>query len=242
MKTTFVGGLGIAVMALASSVAQADGHEGDSFGTLTGNLGVASEYVFRGLPSSNNAAQVSGGIDWNYENVYAGTWLSNVGDGATGNEVDLYAGITAGDFDFGWIVYAFPGAVNARASKLAEVYVGYTHGMLSTYAWYGLGGASRSDDDYLYLEANVTAPVTEESSLGFHAGYQVFHGKTFDRGNPNYTADQLDLALTYSVGGLWFSLTTILDTDTNGGANKRPRINAGYSWTFEDLMPVRLNF
>ena len=239
MKTTIAGGLGLAMMTLASTAAQAGD---DSFGTLTGNIGVASEYVFRGLPSSNNSAQLSAGLDWNYENVYVGTWLSNTGVNGQGNEVDLYAGITVGDFDFGGIIYAYPGAENARDTKLTEIYAGYNHGMISAYAWYGLGGATRNDDDYVYLEANVTAPLTEKAELSFHAGYQIFLGDTFDRGNPNYSDDQVDLGLTFAVGDLWFALTSILDNDTNAGQFQRPRINAGYSWTFDDLLPIHLNF
>ena len=242
MKTTFAGGLGVAVLAMASSVAQAGDHSDKSFGTLTGSLGVATEYIFRGLPSSNNSAQVWGGVDWNYNNVYAGTWLSNVGNNSTGNEVDLYAGITACDFDFGAIAYVFPGDPSARNSKILEVYAGYNHGMISAYAWYGVGAYGRSDDDYVYLEGNITAPMAENVDMTFHAGYQIFHGDDFNKGSVRNTDQQVDLALTVSVGDLWFGMSTILDNDTNGGANKRPRINAGYSWTFDDLMPVRLNF
>ncbi len=239
MKTTFAGGLGIAAMALASSVAQAGDHS-DGFGTLTGNLGVASEYVFRGLPSSNNSAQVSGGVDWAYKNVYVGTWLSNVGNDSTGNEVDVYAGITAGDFDFGAIAYVFPGDEQARNSKLLEVYTGYNHGMFSGYVWYGLGAYGRSDDDYIYLEGNLAAPVGDDAELAFHAGYTIYHGDDYNFGNQRSTDQQVDLGLTLSVGSLWFGMTTILDNDTNQGANKRPRINIGYNWTFDDLMKIQL--
>ena len=239
MKTTFVSGLGIAAMALASSVAHA-GHE-DGFGTVSANIGVASEYIFRGLPSSNNAAQVSGGVDWTLNNYYLGTWMSNVGNDTTGNEVDLYGGVTVGDFDLGLIAYTYPGETTARESKNLEAYVGYNKGMFSGYAWYGLGATGRSNNDYIYLEGNLTAPVSDAADLSIHVGYTIYHGSDFDNNHANETDEQVDLGLKLSLGNLWFGMTTILDNDTNEGLNKRPRVNIGYTWTFDDVMNVRLN-
>ncbi len=240
MKITFAGGLGVAAMALASSMAHAG--EGKSFGTVSGNIDFASEYVFRGLPSSGNAAAVSGGLDWSYNSVYAGTWMSNVGNDTSGNEVDLYAGITAGDFDFGAIAYLYPASPTLRADKILELYAGYNKGMFSGYVYYGANSAGRSDDDYIYLDGNITAPLSDTIDVSFHAGYTIFHGKTYDAGNPNFTDDQFDLGFKVShASGLWVGATSVLESDTNAGANERPRVNIGYSMSFDDLYDIVLN-
>lgn len=275
MKTTFAGGLGIAVMAMASasSVAYAEGQETDSFGTLTANLGIASEYVFRGVPRTDGT-QLSASIDWNYNNLYVGTWLSNSDEDFEGNrfsaqrvegtEVSLYAGMTMGDFDVGAIAYGFPADKvdpdfigidgSVRNTKRLEVYTGYNHGVFSGYAYYGVGAYGRSNDDYVYLDGNITVPAGEKAELSFHVGYTMYHGDDFDRGvvpdpitGAGYRDQQVDLGLTLRVGGLWFGMTSVLENDSAIKGFKRddlerPRINVGYNWTFDDLMPVRLRF
>ncbi|QMU61848.1 MAG: hypothetical protein GKR92_09135 [Gammaproteobacteria bacterium] len=56
--------------------------------TLTGNAGVLSEYIFRGIVQ-NDTASGNGGIDIEVGGFYAGTWIADVDDGI---EYDLYAG------------------------------------------------------------------------------------------------------------------------------------------------------
>lgn len=47
--------------------------------TLTGNLAVTSNYVFRGLTQTDGKPAVQGGIDLTFTNgFYLGTWLSNI--------------------------------------------------------------------------------------------------------------------------------------------------------------------
>ncbi|HFD78791.1 MAG TPA: hypothetical protein ENK05_00175 [Gammaproteobacteria bacterium] len=85
---------------------------------LSANLGVVSNYYFRGISQTDDKAAVQGGIDYNHESgLYVGTWLSNVDFGGKENaEVDLYAGYGGdiGDsgfsYDVGTIYYWYPGA------------------------------------------------------------------------------------------------------------------------------------
>ncbi len=83
-------------------------------GSLSANIGVASNYVWRGLTQTDGGAAVSGGVDYAHgSGFYAGTWVSNVdfGDG-TNYEWDLYAGFggEAGDiiYDINTVYYAYP--------------------------------------------------------------------------------------------------------------------------------------
>ena len=84
----------------------------ESFGF---NVGVASDYVFRGVSQTEENPQLSDGWDYCNGIFYAGGWASNVdfGDG-TDAEIDLYAGVkpTWGDvtFDFGAIYYGYVNA------------------------------------------------------------------------------------------------------------------------------------
>lgn len=61
--------------------------------SLSSNIGIYSDYVFRGITQTNNGAAVQGGVDFEAPyGVTAGTWMSNVSLG--GAEVDLYLDYT----------------------------------------------------------------------------------------------------------------------------------------------------
>ena len=95
------------------------------------NLGVTSDYVFRGISQSRNRPAFSAGVDYSHtpSGFYAGTWVStiswiddsyaaaNITDSSsrprTPYEQDFYAGIKLGDadglnFDLGAIYYYYP--------------------------------------------------------------------------------------------------------------------------------------
>lgn len=84
---------------------------------ITGNIGLTSDYVFRGISQTNEHPAVQGGFDYSHSSgAYAGVWASNVdfedGDEAY-MEVDLYAGMAGKVGDLGWkfggIYYNYPG-------------------------------------------------------------------------------------------------------------------------------------
>jgi len=55
--------------------------------SLSGNAGILSDYIFRGIQQSTGTA--NGGLDLEWGGFYAGTWIADVG---TGVEYDIYAG------------------------------------------------------------------------------------------------------------------------------------------------------
>src|SRR3977135_2089821 len=47
--------------------------------TITGNVGLFSQYIFRGLTQTNRNPAVQGGFDYAHSSgLYAGTWASNI--------------------------------------------------------------------------------------------------------------------------------------------------------------------
>jgi uncharacterized protein (TIGR02001 family) len=95
---------------------------------LSGNIGVYSQYVLRGItnaPEDPNAA-LQGGFDWSAPSgVYVGYWGSSLGyssKAGDGFENDIYGGYagTVGDFsyDLGAIYYAY---VNVDDSDAFEI-------------------------------------------------------------------------------------------------------------------------
>ncbi|MFH1605311.1 MAG: TorF family putative porin, partial [Pseudomonadota bacterium] len=101
--------------------------------TLTGNFGIFSQYIFRGLTQTNTNPAAQGGFDYTHgSGLYAGTWLSNISwltdsttvPGYSGYksaplEWDIYGGYrgTFGKSNFGYDVgllqYYYPGSITS---------------------------------------------------------------------------------------------------------------------------------
>ncbi len=109
---------------------------------LTGNLGLSSNYMWRGQSLSGDQAAIQGGIDWQMDNgVYLGTWLSNV---TGGYEQDLYGGYGFRTdevvWDVGYILYTYPVQDNL---DFGELYANVTWRMLNG----GIALTLNADDD-----------------------------------------------------------------------------------------------
>src|SRR5512139_2147979 len=92
--------------------------------TLTGNVGLYSQYIFRGLTQTDRDPALQGGFDYSHSSgLYAGTWASNISwlrdfpsySSGGSLEWDFYGGFkgTFGKSDFGYDVgllyYYYPG-------------------------------------------------------------------------------------------------------------------------------------
>src|SRR4051812_20194465 len=105
----------LAVPSLASAQTAAPAAAPASPHTFTGNMGLVTEYRFRGIDQTYGKPAIQGGFDYSHSSgLYVGNWNSNVNSGAgypAGNiEMDFYGGYkpTFGDwaFDIGTIYYA----------------------------------------------------------------------------------------------------------------------------------------
>lgn len=93
-------------------------------GTFTGNVGMFSEYVFRGISQSDEAPAIQGTIEWNHDKgYYLGIWGTNVDFNDNSNastEFDVYGGYRGVlsqihkkiSYDLGFVYYAYPGATS----------------------------------------------------------------------------------------------------------------------------------
>ncbi|NBR27852.1 MAG: hypothetical protein EBT83_05495, partial [Betaproteobacteria bacterium] len=85
-KKTVLAAAVAAALAISGGVFAADApadakkpEEAKSPHTLTGNFGIFSQYIFRGLAQTNRKPAAQGGFDYAHESgFYAGTWLSNI--------------------------------------------------------------------------------------------------------------------------------------------------------------------
>ncbi|HED36580.1 MAG TPA: hypothetical protein ENJ08_20475 [Gammaproteobacteria bacterium] len=109
------------------------GVSGVSVAGVSANLGIASQYYFRGVQQTTGAA-AQGGVDYNHDSgLYAGLWGSNVGghevadpastdDDPLGIEVDYYLGYNGvlQDFSYGigYTLYTYTGDFDTEYSEV----------------------------------------------------------------------------------------------------------------------------
>ncbi len=101
-----------AVVALSTTPVTYADEEGIS---ISGNVALASNYIWRGQTQTNNEPALSGGFDLAHDSgFYLGVWGSNVDFGADDNmELDYYGGFSGESgpvgYDLGYIAYKYPG-------------------------------------------------------------------------------------------------------------------------------------
>jgi uncharacterized protein (TIGR02001 family) len=142
---------------------------------VTANVGVTSNYVFRGETQTDDGAAIQGGVDFSHEvGFYLGAWASNVEfpNGADGFEVDLYGGFKfdIGNnmaLDFGYITYQYTDSAIRDAS---EVYFGIVFKDISV--TYFDGDVDNTNNDYNYLDFKFTPSLPYDMKLLLHYGYK----------------------------------------------------------------------
>ena len=111
----------IATALLASSSA--------ALAEISGNVSLASDYVFRGISQTDNQMALQGGFDYEHESgLYVGTWASNVDSAFFNNgtdpqiELDMYGGYKHDlgnglGFDVGYLRYQYPSASSVNTNE-----------------------------------------------------------------------------------------------------------------------------
>jgi uncharacterized protein (TIGR02001 family) len=224
-QALLAGAVAVAVMPSAASAADAPA----SPHTLTGNVGLYSQYVFRGLTQTNREPAVQGGFDYSHvSGFYAGTWASNISwlrDGGSYNaggslEWDFYGGYKWSlphDFglDVGTLYYYYPGDVTpgCLAGSVAcpkadtwEVYGALSWKWLSAKFSYSLDnktfGVPQSDGTYyLDLTASYPIPNTKLTAIA-HYGKQKYTGQIPGVALSNdtlFSYDDWKLGLSYAL-------------------------------------------
>lgn len=183
MNTALKTGLLGAVMSLTAPIAAFAQESSNPLpGTVTGNIAIVTDYVFRGITQASNQAAVQGGLDWDTgTGFHFGTWASSLNFADTNDattEIDLYGGyggkIDNFSYDLGFTFYWYPGAPGARNYNLWEVYgkAGYDFGAAAVTT----GVAYTPDNfgatgDATYLNTVVTIPIVDNLSISAGAGY-----------------------------------------------------------------------
>jgi len=226
-----------AVAFLAIGAAQAQKAPEPDY-TLSYNVGVVSQYRFRGMEQTSGDPATQAGVDFAHKNgLYAGAFTSTVSwikdyNGATaGNlEVDMFGGYKseiAKDvvLDFGAIKYWYPGnnsgatgtpgAGSVTNADTFEAYLGLTYGIASVKYSRSIGtflGFLNSDgSQYLEIAANI--------DLGNGFGLVPHYGRQQVAGQST-AGDYNDYSVTLSKdlgSGLSVSLAAVGTTAKENG-------------------------
>jgi uncharacterized protein (TIGR02001 family) len=224
LKAAVIGALMVPLTAIhAEEAAPAE----TSDWSISANVGLYSDYIFRGYTQTENEPALQGGFDVSHSSgFYIGTWASNVdwvkvADLQKSNsvEVDLYGGFAFNvggvDLDIGLLQFWYPGTnkTGANEADATEIYAGagydfgfastsvYYYHVLSTDAW---GFADADGSQYLTLDVDVPLGSTPLTLSG-HVGHQEIDGSA--NSNCDYTdwKANLDYAFNdnYSIGAFY---------------------------------------
>nr|WP_315401811.1 TorF family putative porin [uncultured Duganella sp.] len=189
---TLIAALTLAFASLSASVAQAQdapsapAAEPVPDNQISYNVGVVSDYRYRGISQTRLNPALQGGVDYvnNPTGFYLGTWASTIkwvkdGGGDADLEIDIYGGkrgeITKDfTYDVGGLYYVYPSnqlATNANTFELyAQIGAGpfsvkYSH---STSNLFGTADSKNSG----YVDAQFNQDLYDGYILNLHAGHQ----------------------------------------------------------------------
>ncbi|MFT4938055.1 MAG: hypothetical protein ACI88A_001078 [Paraglaciecola sp.] len=179
----------VKITAIAAAVLAASGVSQLAYAEVSANVGMVSQYHFRGIQQTSGAS-ASAGLDYENNGFYAGTWAADVDDGL---EVDLYGGygieLDSGiSLGFGVTTYQYTGDFDSAYNEinLSAGYglfsVGYSVGK-----WDGVvGDEAATEGDYAIL----TLTIEKDGFSGTFGSY----GKDAE-------GEYFDLAYGTEIGG-----------------------------------------
>ena len=204
MKKTITS-LSISMILTASALMATSAHAVEG---LSANAAATSNYLWRGVTQTTNAAAVSGGIDFeNTSGFSAGVWASNA-DWAENMtyELDVYAAYSGVlDNGFGYSVgYIYYGYDKDADADFSEVNVSLSYNAYSiTYNTLVDSDADGDFGDDSYISADAAFEVSPGLALAFHIGSYDFAAG----------GDYIDYGVSLSKDGFSFAIS---DTDLDG--------------------------
>lgn len=231
------------LMAIPAFASAAD--EAASPHSLSGNITLTSDYVFRGVSQTQNGPAIQGGFDYAHASgFYVGTWASNVDWVSLGYkedssmEIDLYGGYrgSLGDvgYDVGAITYYYPGddITGAIDPDTTEIYLGgswkflsakYSYVVSDHFVGWTTATGGKTDGSY-YVELNASHDLGSGWGVLGHVGYQDVK----DNDDASYT--DWKVGVTKDIG---FGVATLAYSDTNAE-------DSAYTWAGEEVADGRV--
>ena len=209
--------------------------------SASANLGVVTDYKFRGISQTDGSPAVQGGVDLDFGNgFYLGTWASQVdfayGADETKFEQDVYGGYGGQlndtvSYDVGYIYYAYHGS--DWDEDYQEVYGSLSFSDLTL-------GLAYSDDywagtgAFYYPYAEYSFALPSDISLDFHVGANMFDEEGFLFESDSYVDYSVSVGKAFGNLSLSASLvgTDISDKECYGLDWCEPSVLAGATYTW----------
>jgi uncharacterized protein (TIGR02001 family) len=187
---------------------------------VTGNLGLTSDYRFRGISQSQNAPAVQGGIDYAHSSgLYVGNWNSSVSSqvytNGSGVESDLYAGWKKDVYkgitiDVGSYNYFYPRATTSAATgsnyDTYEAFAGVGYGPVSVKysqtlgnGYFGTANARGTN----YSQADIAQSFAPLSAKLKNLSFLAHYGQTKVSNSSNLNYNDLNVGLGYALPDAW---------------------------------------
>ena len=188
---------------------------------LNANIGITSNYVWRGATQTNDASAVSGGVDFSHKaGFYAGTWVSNTT--ANQYEHDIYGGygFKTGpvDLDVGFIQYLYP---VGNGGDFSEIYVNAVYKQFGGGLALTLSKDNVNDDNDIYMYASADFEIKKGVTVNGLIGNYDFDSA----GSADYTHFHVSLHKDeFSIA--WDK------NDLSGNAGD-PRVSVSWSKSFD---------
>ncbi|MGK0674119.1 MAG: TorF family putative porin [Halothiobacillaceae bacterium] len=241
------------LMAFGLAAAYAPAMAEESSYTLSANIGLTSDYLFRGISQTQHQPAIQGGFDFAHASgFYLGAWGSNVEwvsalglKESNSMELDLYGGFKGSmtkdlGFDVGVITYDYPGDRTATTQATGptpdttEVYAGLSYGIVTAKVNYVISnhfvGWGSATDPFAKTRGSYYLDLSGTYDLGGgwgglgHVGYQ----KVKDNDNASYT--DWKVGVTKDLG---FGVATLAYSDTNAHKN-------AYTWAGDQVANGRV--
>jgi uncharacterized protein (TIGR02001 family) len=183
----------VAALALPSfHVLAEDAPEAKSDYSVSYNIGLFSQYIFRGYTQTHSDPALQGGVDVEHSSgFYAGAWASNISwlddsdayDNGGSLEIDLYAGYASeiGDtgisYDVGVLQYLYPGEVSTgfANANTTEVHVGLGYGWVDAAVH-----VVTSDDAWTWGEVRSTGQKSAKGSAYYEVNAEIPVGELIE--------------------------------------------------------------
>lgn len=248
MKKIALALVGFAALGSSSVFAQAAAPAAPaSDWTVSGNLGLFSDYRFRGISQTDKKPALQGGFDIGHSSgLYVGNWNSNI-DSAQYNganlEMDFYGGWKKsfdGGFslDVGVIYYYYPNSgSNPGTSSIdnTELYIGGGYGPFTLKWNYAVSNFFSAPDSKgsNYLDLGFNYDLGSGFGVGAHYGYQYLKGdaRVAEIGGSSPGPGNISdwkIGATYTVDGWVFGLAYV-DTNRNYTAGTAALTNRNIS-------------
>ena len=201
--------------------------------TFSANLGLFSDYRFRGLSQTSNDLALQGGFDYAHSSgLYAGNWNSNVSFGQAGSnylESDFYGGYTSEiygiGYDVGLLYYRYSGNPQPAQFDTFEAYGKLKYAGFTGAVYYSLGedyfnfvppGANQKQSGSTYLNLSYKYPITDKLSVSAAVGTTSFDKNVIGlNGAPVDGYNDYSVGVSYALGK--FNLgASIVGADKDG--------------------------